>query len=435
MDIETINVDNMTNDEEHLIGIDLLMNKSTDDDDNKSVETNKPDISLGDLSNIQIVQPDEPESPKTISINIGPPEETPLSLPETLPETVQEPINNSVPTFRFDKLPEKPPEELPQINNVLPTTYVSEPKPEITYFDRYSILEKIRKAEKKGKVFSKNYTIESNYDEMESEYKAYVAQDSKNKSCKFQGTILTGFVGFLESMNKRFDPLDINLDGWKDQVSENISDYDDIFAALHDKYASNGEKWPPEIELIIQLCGSAMLLSMTNAMFKNSMPDLGDVIKSNPELAKNFMDATAQQMKQTSPGFSNFIQSTLKQTPPPPPMDTQRPSQQQAFQPHVSPPPTYRPDLEKSKMSEGISISRQNAPVSETKRPEMNGPADISSLLSGIKQKPIKTPINQSPINQPPQVDPRPPPQLNSVLPKKTKRRGKSDRNTVSLDL
>lgn len=431
MAIETINVDDLSNNE-HLVGINLLMNNQ--DDNVSEADNNKPDISLGDLSDIQISQPN---SPKTISINIGPPDDEPISIPESKsepePEIGSKPVTEQtfLPTFKFDTIPEPEPrpEELQPIGNIMPNTDIPEPIAEITYFDRYKLLEKIRKAEKKGKVFSKNYTFDSKYEEMKSEYDAYIEEDEKAKSCKFQGTMLMMIVGQLESLNKKYDPLDIDLDGWKDQISDNIGDYDDIFMALHEKYRSNGERWPPEIELIMKLCGSAILLSMSNSMFKNSMPDLGDIMKSNPELAKNFMDATAQQMKQTNPGFGNFVQSTLNQTAPPPPVNTQKPSQQQAFQPHISPPPkTYRPDLEKSRQDDGISISRQNAPV---KRPEMSGPADISSLLSGIKQKPVKTPINK-----PPSIDPRsPPPVMDTILPKKSKRRTRSDKNTVSLDL
>jgi hypothetical protein len=87
------------------------------------------------------------------------------------------------------------------------------------------------------------------------------------------------------------------LDGWSEQVHENVNDYDDIFEELHDKYKGSGAKMAPELRLLLSLSGSAFMFHLTNSMFKQSnVPDVEDVIRSNPELMKQFQNAAMNKM-------------------------------------------------------------------------------------------------------------------------------------------
>ena len=56
----------------------------------------------------------------------------------------------------------------------------------------------------------------------------------------------------MEFLNSKFDPFDIKLDGWSEQLQENINDYDDIFGELYEKYKSKASM-APEIKLLFQL--------------------------------------------------------------------------------------------------------------------------------------------------------------------------------------
>ena len=78
-----------------------------------------------------------------------------------------------------------------------------------------------------------------------------------DSSIRFQRKMLMAFVTGTEYLNNRYDPFAIKLEGWSEQVHENITDYDDIFEELHDKYKAKGKKMPPELRLFISLTGSA----------------------------------------------------------------------------------------------------------------------------------------------------------------------------------
>ena len=114
----------------------------------------------------------------------------------------------------------------------------------------------------------------------------------------------------------KFDPFDIKLDGWSEQVHENIDDYDEIFAELHDKYRSKAQM-APEIKLLFQLGGSALMIHMTNTMFKSSMPGMDDIMKQNPDLMQKFNQAAVETMGKTNPGFSGFMNNVMNPEPAP----------------------------------------------------------------------------------------------------------------------
>ena len=91
------------------------------------------------------------------------------------------------------------------------------------------------------------------------------------------------FVTALEFLNNRFDPFDLKLDGWSENVHESVNEYDDIFEELHEKYKSTG-KVAPEIKLLLTLGGSAFMFHLTNNIFKSAMPSFENAVGNNPDI-------------------------------------------------------------------------------------------------------------------------------------------------------
>ena len=123
-----------------------------------------------------------------------------------------------------------------------------------------------------------------------------IAEKEKSNSVKFQGKMLMACITGLEFLNNKFDPFDLKLDGWGEQVNENINDYDEIFGELQGKYHSKA-KMAPELKLMFQLAGSAIMLHMTNSMFKSSMPNMDDYMRQHPEVMKQFTKAAVSSME------------------------------------------------------------------------------------------------------------------------------------------
>ena len=144
------------------------------------------------------------------------------------------------------------------------------------------------------------------YDEIKNEYDRLKKQKDIENSIKFQRKVLMAVVTGAEFLNSRFDPFDAKLDGWSESVHENLNDYDDIFEELHLKYQTKSTM-PPEAKLLMSLVGSGFMYHITNSMFKTSAPAMGDVLRSNPDLMRQFTSATINTMGQDNPGFANFM--------------------------------------------------------------------------------------------------------------------------------
>ena len=95
--------------------------------------------------------------------------------------------------------------------------------------------------------------MESNLQEMMGEYEMIMEEKTKQNSVKFQGNMMMAVINGIEFLNNRFDPFDVKLDGWGEQLNENITDYDDIFSELYEKYKSKATLAPSFQSLTFRL--------------------------------------------------------------------------------------------------------------------------------------------------------------------------------------
>ena len=346
--------------------------------------------------------------------------------------------------------------------------------------EKFKYVKKLEDLEKKGIRLTKKYDMESSLSEMKGEYETHVEERERRNSVKFQGKMLMACITGIEFLNNKFDPFDLKLDGWSEQINENIDDYDEIFGELHEKYKSKA-KMAPELKLLFQLGGSAIMLHMTNTMFKSAMPGMDDIMRQNPELMQQFTQAAVSSMSQSQnrgnggggggggSGFGNFMSDiagmassskpaaaaayshqpqynpnqqmnmppmpmpTVPQRAPPPPIQTQG---------DRAPPPPRRPgDLTNVRPDVLMGRGGVSQTIQQSLRPEMKGPSDISSLLSGLKTKTVSvdagknqtqnsnggsgSTISASDLNE----------MKNDNIPNKSKRKQKSDRTSISLDI
>jgi hypothetical protein len=156
--------------------------------------------------------------------------------------------------------------------------------------EKSDLLNKLGRLEKKGFAVNKRLNAYSNIDELRSEVKRITYSIDVEQSIRFSRRMLIACVTGLEFLNKRYNPFEIQLEGWSESVMENVDDYDGVFEELYVKYRSKVSV-APEVKLIMMLGGSAMMFHLTNSMFKSVMPNMNDVIKQNPDLVKNMMAA------------------------------------------------------------------------------------------------------------------------------------------------
>ena len=170
--------------------------------------------------------------------------------------------------------------------------------------EKIEFLNKLQRLETKGFALSRKFTMDNTLEEVKQEYLRLVDARNLEASLRFQRQALVGVVTGMEWLNGRFDPFDLKLDGWSESVHENVDDFDEIFEELYDKYKERG-KMPPEMRLMMTLAGSGFMCHVSNSFLRSRVPQSADdILKQNPELARQFATAAAAQ---AGPGFGKFM--------------------------------------------------------------------------------------------------------------------------------
>jgi len=274
-----------------------------------------------------------------------------------------------------------------------PAVYLTPEQEAVKKTEGLTILERMDRKGISGTKMSMSNTLE----EINSEVARRKDSKGLEASLRFQRSMLTTVTSGMEFLNSRYDPLGLHLDGWSEQVNENIEDYDEIFEELYDKYKDKS-KVAPEVRLILSLGLSAGMCHVTNTMFKSRMPGMDDILRNNPNLAREFAQAAAKEA--VGPGFANFM--SLGQPGGgggrggggPPPEMRQQPMRETA-------PPMEESEPEgvssggfmgmMGNMMPGLgaampSIPSAGPPQAQTVRREMRGPTGVDDILKQLHE-------------------------------------------------
>ena len=276
------------------------------------------------------------------------------------------------------------------------------------------MIKKLEELYEKGIIkSSSHYTMDSSYEDIEDEYETAMEDKRKKDSIKLQGWWFQTVINSLEYANTAINPFDLNLEGWGEQVSEDIDSYDEIFSELHEKY--KGGKMAPELSLLLRIGFSAAIVNFTNKALSTATPGFNDVIKQSPELMKMFSNATVASMKNSSPAFefaSNLMNkpNEVKTTfgPPPAPIKTRNEE-----------PPSNRPDINMARggglgsstmfREKGVDLNGHSS-FNEMKNVSMMPPQQASQQPPPMKHIPMayQTFTNLPQPSQTPQPQPQP---------------------------
>ena len=217
--------------------------------------------------------------------------------------------------------------------------------------EKIDLIYKFKKLEGQGIRTTMNYNMNSHLEDMRNEYLKLKKQREVDNSIKLQRKVMMAAITGLEYLNNKFDPFDVKLDGWSESINENITDYDEVFEELAEKYGGKSEM-APELKLLMMLGGSAFMFHLTNTMFKSSIPGMDDILKQNPDLMNQFAKAAVGSIGKTENEYN------------PPPMRNMNVQREQ---------PRQQP---------------QQVP----QREEMSGPSGLDDLINQMNLKPEDIP-------------------------------------------
>jgi len=267
-----------------------VLNENTSDDDEHVVDA----INLEGRtpSNLKFQQTDKPESSRSSkSSGSDNSDESDGSFSSDSSGTksrvtAKTEIKNNVYEIPFEELPPQQ-QRLKRLEKFMQLKYIK---------DKFNI------------SLSKEYTINSDYNEMCAEIEFHTNYQKKRNGIEFwKSTFVYGAKG-VEYLNKTVDPFGFDLNGWSEHFAAiDANSNEEIFGELYDKYKSKFDGYSVELRAILMFAGSAGAFVTANSIA--NVPGMNKIKETNPEL---FNKIKANVENVTKAKISNMAPSNEK---------------------------------------------------------------------------------------------------------------------------
>ena len=265
--------------------------------------------------------------------------------------------------------------------------------------EKYEMLRKFKRFQASGIPMRKNFTLESPLEEMKMEYDFIKKEKDADAMIKqFSDWFITG-MSAMEWSSKNvplMKAFGLQLDGLSESAQMNVIDMEEDFEELYDMYGEN-IKMHPLVRIPIRTCMMVYMVHLTNQMTRKApIPNIDDVLRTNPDIARQLATAAMQQqtqtMKQGMPaqqsnplaGLASFMSGMV---PPPPPQQT-----------NIRPPPTSIKSPVKLPQRPNPQPSIASLPpVREMKAPEVNIDDLLKRVNAGVETKKVSTSAMKKP--------------------------------------
>ena len=162
---------------------------------------------------------------------------------------------------------------------------------------KYETLRKFDRLAKMGVPMRKRFTMDSSLEEMEMELEFIRKEKDMDRSVQqFSEWFVTG-MGGLEWSSKNVGMVKafgLQLDGLSEAAQMKVGDMEEDFEELYDMYGDK-LKMHPLVRIPIRTCMMVYMVHLTNQMVQKSpIPNLDQVLKSNPEIARQLASAAMQ---------------------------------------------------------------------------------------------------------------------------------------------
>jgi len=259
--------------------------------------------------------------------------------------------------------------------------------------EKYEILRKFDRLAKLGVPMRKRFTLDSPLEEMKLELEFIRREKAMDQTIKqFCEWYITG-MSALEWSSKNVSLVQafgLQLDGLSESAQMNVGDMEEDFEELYDLYGDK-LKMHPLVRIPIRTCMMVYMVHLTNQMARKApIPNIDEILKTNPDIARQLATAAMQQQSQSMKqqqqaqpqqqqqsfnplaGLSSFMSSMV---PPPPQQTSVRPPPPTSIKSPVKlPRPNPQPQIQRS------APSMPPPPTREMSSP----PVSIDDLLKSV---------------------------------------------------
>lgn len=167
--------------------------------------------------------------------------------------------------------------------------------------EKIKYLSRLDRLEKRGVHLDRRFTMKSDLLEVKEYYERITHGKHVENGVKMCEKVLRTCVAGIEFLNKMYDPFDFDLDGWSEEVDDDINDgsYGDVFEELYEKY-SGKSSMSPEIKVLLMIVGGATAFHMKKKMTKklfggNRGGNNTSAPAVNPHMMSNILNMGQQQ--------------------------------------------------------------------------------------------------------------------------------------------
>lgn len=266
--------------------------------------------------------------------------------------------------------------------------------------EKYDMLRKFKRFQAAGLPMRKNFTLESPLEEMRMELEFIKKEKDMDATIKqFCDWFITG-MSAMEWSSKNvplIKAFGLRLDGLSESAQMNVVDMEEDFEELYDMYGES-IKMHPLVRIPIRTCMMVYMVHLTNQMtLKAPIPNIDEVLRTNPDIARQLATAAMQQQTQTMKsggapppssnplaGLANFMSGMV---PPPPQQTNVRPQVPTSIKSPVKLPqqrPNPTPQIARAAAPPPV-------PVREMKGPEVNIDDLLKSVNASVETKKVNT--------------------------------------------
>jgi hypothetical protein len=141
--------------------------------------------------------------------------------------------------------------------------------PDAQMLKKLDMLRKLGELAQYGVKLSQNYNMNSDYYTMKYEYELHKNIRSKQNSVNWMSSLMLNCIYGVEILNDKYNPFDLKLQGWSEQINADINNYYDVFGEIYEKYNKPGKNMSPELKLILMVSGSALKFHLNNTLLSS----------------------------------------------------------------------------------------------------------------------------------------------------------------------
>lgn len=172
------------------------------------------------------------------------------------------------------------------------------------------LLFKLKRLQQKGYQPSRFYDMNSSLQEITAEVESIKREANLNQGVKVAKNALVSVCSLLEYVNNKFDPMDVVLDGWSEEINDDVQtgEYDEVMEEIYYKYYDK-VSMGPEMKLITMIGGSAVKFHLSHTLLKTMVPNAEALLRQNPGLKNeinNLIEKNVPQVKETMGEINNL---------------------------------------------------------------------------------------------------------------------------------